>query len=318
MIEREILLNSATAILLACLLWHHGAISRRYGRTGFLLVVIGSLIPLLDPAVYHVLAEDRIDFLTRPPRFAAPMFGVLLIVSVGVLAAFVTGARRAAQLALGLTAGYALYTLLALLTPVGAPLMAPLWARRVALALLPAGHPAILLLLFAALLSMECAPRWKRWLWPSSTALLVLYGLAGGAHYGLVTHRAAVLDSRSGHTWVYPENIWLTRWQSVRTSGEQYELRHYGLGGAAISEPEVLPRWNDEALFLKLLGDPVVFRFYFHVFRHPVVRLDTSGTQITLLMQELTDQLPLVPGRTFYLEGDLSGRNRFYQLQRFH
>ena len=106
MIEREILLNSATAILLACLLWHHGAISRRYGRTGFILVVMGSLIPLLDPAVYHVLAEDRIDFLTRPPRFAAPMFGVLLIVAVGVLAAFVTAARRAAHLALGLTAGY--------------------------------------------------------------------------------------------------------------------------------------------------------------------------------------------------------------------
>jgi hypothetical protein len=34
-------------------------------------------------------------------------------------------------------------------------------------------------------------------------------------------------------------------------------------------------------------------------------------------MQELQNQTPLVPGPTFYLETDLTGRNRFYQLQRF-
>jgi hypothetical protein len=79
-----------------------------------------------------------------------------------------------------------------------------------------------------------------------------------------------------------------------------------------------VPRWNDEALFLKLLGDPVVNRFYFRVFRHPVVRLDVSGAQLTLLMEELVHPGSPASGPAFYVESDASGRKRFYQLQRFN
>ena len=42
-----------------------------------------------------------------------------------------------------------------------------------------------------------------------------------------------------------------------------------------------------------------------------------AGAQITLIMHELKDLFPPVPGRTFYYEADHDGRNRLYQVQRF-
>jgi hypothetical protein len=49
-----------------------------------------------------------------------------------------------------------------------------------------------------------------------------------------------------------------------------------------------------------------------------VVRLDVSGAQLTLLMEELVHPGSPASGPAFYVESDASGRKRFYQLQRFN
>jgi hypothetical protein len=289
----------------------------RFGRPGFLRVVLGSLLPLLDPALHNLLSVDRIEALTRPPLFTAPLLALTGIAALTALAAFLVPPRRALRLGLGLGAGYLLFGALAVLTPLGMPLLAPVSQVRLALPLLPTSHPPLLLGLFAALLVLEGLPSLRRWVWPGAAGLAVVYLLAGAAQYAVIAAGLGREGAPAGRVQIYPDGPWLTSWQVVVESPDAYALKRTRLGGKPADGFRSLPRWNDQALFLKLLGDPVVYRLYYRVFRHPVVRLEVSGAQITLLMQELQNQTPLVPGPTFYLETDLTGRNRFYQLQRF-
>jgi hypothetical protein len=318
MIERDVLMNGSAALLLAVLAWHHPGLVRRCGRWGLALVAAGALLPFVDSGLNHALAVDRIDLLTRPPLMQAPLFALAAIAALATLLAFALSLRAAAAVALGLAAGYALHAALALLTPLGWPLGAPFSEARTALPILPEGHLPLLLALLCALALAEARPRWRRWLAPAGAALAGLYLLAGAVQFGIVTARVRALARPDAPVHVYPDGNWLARWLVVSEGPERYELSRPHAFSEPLPEPKVLPRWNDQALFLKLLGDPVVNRFYFRVFHHPVVRLDVSGQQITLLMQEVEHQSPLVPGPTFYLESDLSGRNRFYQLQRFN
>ena len=318
MLERDLLLNATATILLACLAWLHPGVSRRFGRGGLALVVAGALLPGADVLWFHLTTADRIELLSRSPLIEAPLFALLSIAALAVLVGFIASPRVAAAAALGLGVGYAAHGVLAVLTPVGWPLLAPFSQARVALPILPGGHLPLLLLLFIALAAAEGAPRWRRWVVPGAAVLSGLYLLAGAVQFGIVTARVQPLATAGTRVHVYPDGNWLARWQVISEGPERYELRRPRVLTQPLPEPKTMPRWNDQALFLKLLGDPVVNRFYFRVFHHPVVRLDVSGSQITLLMQELEDQSPLVPGPTFYLESDLSGRNRFYQLQRFN
>ena len=318
MIERDLMLDGSAAIVLAVLAWHVPGVARRFGRGGLALFVAGVLLPFLDPGLFHLLAVDRIELLSRPPLVQAPLLALGLIAALAVLVACAATPRRALAVALGLGAGYALHALLALLTPVGWPLLAPFSGARVMLPILPAGHLVLLGVAFAGLVLAEALPRWRRGLVVGTLVLAGAYGLAGAVQYAILTARVQPLASADAQVQVYPDGNSLARWEVVLEGPQRYELRRARALTQPLPEPRVLPRWNDEALFLKLLGDPVVSRFYFRVFHHPVVRLDVSGAQITLLMQELEDQSPLVPGPTFYLESDLSGRNRFYQLQRFN
>ncbi|HKI96967.1 MAG TPA: hypothetical protein VKB51_00700 [bacterium] len=317
MIERDLLLNSTAAILLGTLAWHYPALRRSWGRRGFALYVLGTLLPFLDTAVQHVTTDDRIGFLSAQPLFQAPLYGLALIGALAVLVGFALSPRPALAMALGLGAGYAAHVVLSLLTPAGWPLLAPWTAERIALPILPAGHVLLLLVLFPLLIATEALPRWRRWIAPAAGVLAGAYLLAGAVQWGIVTYRVRGLATPETTVGVYPAGPWLARWLVVEEGPERYQLRRMYALTDPLPGPETMPRWNDEPLFLKLLGDPVVSRFYFRVFHHPVVRLDVSGAQITLLMQEVQDQTPLVPGPTFYLESDLSGRNRFYQLQRF-
>lgn len=322
MLERHLMLNAAVAVLLGCLAWLHPGLGRRLGRPGLALYVAGALLPFLDTALFHVITADRIELLSRPPLFAAPVYALALIGAVAVLAALAGPlpgvTARAVRIALLLAAGFAAHVGLAVLTPVGWPLLAPFLAQRMALPVLPTGHLPLLAVLLAGLVAAEGLRRWRRWIAPGVAMLAVAYGLAGAVQYALVAWPVRNHAPPGGHVHVYPDNPWLTRWQVVVEGPERYALWRQRAGAGEWPEPRTLPRWNDQALFLKLLGDPVVNRFYYRVFQHPVVRLDVSGSQITLLMQELQDQSPLVPGPTFYLESDLTGRNRFYQLQRFN
>jgi len=318
MIERDLMLDGSVAILLAGLAWHHPEVARRFGRGGLALFVAGVLLPFADPVLLRLVAADRIDLLSRPPIVQAPLYALGLIAALAVLVACAATVRAALAVALGLGAGYAAHLLLALLTPVGWPLLAPFSGARFALPLLPAGHLGLLGLLFLGLVLAEALPRWRRWLVSGTLLLAGAYGLAGAMQYATLMARVQTLARADARVRVYPDGNSLARWEIVLEGPQRYELRRQGALTQPFAEPKLMPRWNDEALFLKLLGDPVVSRFYFGVFHHPVVRLDVSGSQITLLMQELEDQSPVVPGPTFYLESDLAGRNRFYQLQRFN
>jgi len=318
MIERDLLLNAATALLLGCLAWQHEAVSRRFGRGGLLLYALGALLPFADPLLAYGSSLDRIELLSRPPLMQAPLLGLLGIAVLAVLAGVAVAPRRGLAVGLGLAAGYGTHAALSALTPTGWPLLAPFRGGRIALPILPAGHLALLALLFVAVMLGEALPRRRGWLVPLAGSLAVAFALAGAVQFGVLSYRAENLSTPGATTHVYPDGDWLLHWRILLEGPQRYALRRVTLLTEPLPEPRVVPRWNDEPLFLKLLGDPVVNRYYFEVFQHPVVRLDVSGAHITLLMQEVRDQSPQVPGRTFYLESDLSGRNRFYQLQRFN
>ena len=322
MLERDLLLNATVSILLACLAWLHPGVSRRFGRAGLVLVVSGALLPGIDALWFHLTTTDRIELLSRAPLVEAPFYAVLLIFALSVLAGFIAapgfGVKAGFAVALGLGTGYATHALLAVLTPIGWPVLAPFEPARVALPILPAGHLPLLLVLLVTLSAAEATPRWRFWIVRGAAALVGVYLLAGAVQFVIVSVRVQPLATADTSVHVYPDGNWLASWQVISEGPDRYELRRQYALTEPLPEPKTMPRWNDQPLFLKLLGDPVVNRYYFRVFHHPVVRLDVSGSQITLLMQELEDQSPIVPGPTFYLESDLSGRNRFYQLQRFN
>lgn len=318
MLERDLLLDATAAILLAVLISRVPAVGRRMGRPGLATVVAGALLPLLDPAIAYLRTDDRIGLLSQPPLIQGPIVAVVLIGLLALLVLALGYRREAAGLAVGMTLGFAGHALMALLTEVGWPLLAPFSDERFALPVLPSGHPLLIVVLFVGAVAMLVFPRRDRWILAGTALLAGLYLLAGAVEFTALTLRTRGLASPGAVVSVYPDDPWLARWLVVVEAPDRYELRRMTAFGASPGEPKTMARWNDQPLFLKLLGDPVVNRFYFLVFHYPVVRLDISGSQITLLMQELEDQSPLVPGPTFYLESDLTGRNRFYQLQRFN
>lgn len=318
MTEREILLTAATALLLIALLRHYPPLFRWLGRRGLALLVAGSLIPVLGAVLGYATAADRIAFLARTPLFGGVFHGVVLIGALAGLAGFFIPVRQVAGLALGLAGGFALYLLLVVLTPPGAPLLAPFSPRLMSLPVLPTGHPPLLVVLIAGNAALELFTRAQRWLRIAVPAAAGLYLLVGAVMLAVLSLRAAPLASSEANVHVYPANAWLTRWLVVVEGPQSYGIHRQGLGQGPFGEPRRVERWNDQPMLIRLLSDPVVRRFYYGVFRHPVVNIERAGGQVTLIMQEGEDLSPPVPGRTFYLETDLQGTSRFYQLQRFH
>lgn len=317
MTEVEALLHSAVAVLLSCVAFHFSSFSRRCGRWGFGLIAAGSLIPLLDYLIFYINARDRIDFLTQAPIFYGLFYGLVLIGSIAALTVFLASVRRAVSVGAALTAGYLLHLLLALMTPEGVPLLEPFSAWRPRLPFFTGGHPVLLGLLVVILLLVEGFQRYSRYTLRLGAGLLVLYLAAGVGQFAYISWQARSLATAGSQVYVEPGNVWLTRWLVTVADEEVYQVRMHGVDKAEFGQPEILPRWNDESLMIRLLADRTVNHYYYQVFRHPVVRTEANGSQYTLIMQELLDQFPLVPGRTLYYESDTEGGNRFYQLQRF-
>ncbi len=318
MIESEMLLNSAAGLLLVGLVWRHPAARAWLGRRTPALMAAGTLIPLLDLVVLLPLVVDRLELLSRPPLFRSPAVAAALIAALAWLTSQWRDLAAARRVALGLAGGYALHTAMALLTPAGVPLLAPWSAARVSLPVFPVGHPPLLVLLGAALLVQGRVSRRFPWGRNLALGLTGLYLVAGTGQFAVVSLRAAGLGGEGAAVHVYPDGNWLLGWQVVEERDASYRFRRHRVLDADFGPGVVQARWNDQARFLTLLGDPVVTRFYYRVFRHPVARVDASGGQVTLLIQELEDLHPRVPGRTFSLERDLDGQNRLYQLLRFY
>ena len=317
MTEIEALLHTAVAVLLLCLAFHHPTLAQRMGQWGFGLMLAGSLIPLLDYVIFYFRAHDRIDFLTQLPVFYGLFNGLILIGAISLLTVFLADARAARGVAAALSAGYLLHLSLALLTPEGAPLLAPFTAWRPRLPFFTGGHPLLLALLVLLLVLLEGFRRYSQYTLRAAAGLLVLYFLAGAGQFGYIAVQARSLAAPGSSVYVEPGNAWLTRWLVTVADDEVYQVRRHGVDLVEFGQPEILPRWNDESLMIRLLADRTVNHFYYQVFRHPVVRMEANDSKYTLIMQELLDQFPLVPGRTLYYESDSEGRNRFYQLQRF-
>lgn len=318
MIERELLFNAAAALLLLILAWRHGPVSRRFGRSGLVWTAAGALLPVLDLPIAMMVSSDRLDMLSRPPLFAAPLPAAALLAALGWMAVQVAQPRQVLRPAAGLAAGYALNWVLLAVTPVGAHLAAPFSEQRLSVPVLPIGHPLLLALLAAALLLLPWLARGRRWPLHAVTGLAVLYFVAGTAQFAVVSLQAAPLRQGGGRVQVAPDGPWLAGWQVIVETPAAYTFHRHGVFRGDFGQGHKVARSDDPGLFLKMIGDPVVRNFYRRMFRHPVAHISVSGGKMTLVIQELEDQLPLLPGRAFSLETDLDGGNRIYRLQRFH
>jgi len=317
MTEREYLLNATTGLLLIALLRHHPRSRAYLGTSGLLLLTAGSLIPLLDLLLGYLQAVDRIDFLALPPRLGGMVYGGAFIAATAFLAGCAAGGAWAAQTARLLTLGFLLSQVLLAITPVGAPLLEPYYSFRVSLPLFPGGHPLLLGLLTAGLILLEVWPRHSRRIVLGVIGLGGVYFLSGVLLYGLIFYKTLPLRDAGRVVHIYPGNVWLTKWVVIEEEPERYLFRVFEPLIENLPALTVMERWNDQAWMIRLLSDPIVRRFQNNVFRYPVVHVESTANQITLMMQEVENLSPMIPGRTFSLESDLLGRDRYYQVQRF-
>jgi hypothetical protein len=307
-------LNAAAALLCVALLWQVDWVQRRAGIPGLALLVVGCLTPLLDPLRFALNSQDQIAYLTQDPLFSGPLV-TLAAITLASVGRFVLGASLlSCAMAWGWAAGGALVPIgLACLTPGGAPWLAPYSAHRYSWPVLPQDYVPVIVLPAIALAGGELWPRGKRWLVPAAAALIVLWaipGMAGEEGFGspAPVPPGAVRD-------IEPDAFWPGRWVDIVVEGSRYVAVSRGLGSDG-DVPSVTPRWNDEVRLLPLLDDPVLRRFYFEVFRHPVVRVDATDSQIRLTVQELADALVGAPGPTLLYETDAHGRHQRYRVER--
>jgi hypothetical protein len=216
-----------------------------------------------------------------------------------------------------MSTGYLLHIGLALVTPEGVPLLAPYSQQRFSFPVFSSGHILLLTILFLMVVGLEVAGRWRKWWLRSAMVFFSLYIAVGLVQYAVISVRAQPLAGNAGEVSVEPANVWLSRWLVTVALGDEYLTLRYGLDLGALTGGETIERWNDETMLVRMLGDPVTRNFYYHVFRHPVVHTSTSGGKSTLVIQELEDQEPPVPGRTFSLELDHAGGGRLYRVARF-
>jgi hypothetical protein len=304
----------ATALLGIAAAWNTPWLRRTAGVEGLLLLALGALLPLLDPLRFALIAEDQIAYLTQDPVFTGPLAG---LAAAGLAAAGGTALgiplRRCLRWWGWAAAGVLLPILLASLTPSGAPWLAPFLAHRFAWPILPKGCMVLLALLALGLAGWELWPRRRTGLLRGmgiAATLLALAGIAGQAGLG-----SALPVPAGALREIEPDPFWPGRWLDVVVESDRYTAVTRGLGSEG-DVPSAVPRWNDQTRLLQLLEDPVLRRFYFEVFRHPVVAVEATDFQIRLSMRELGDALVGEPGPTLVYETDAHGRHRQYRVER--
>lgn len=318
MIERELILNATTALLLLCLIWRHPFIARRLRPAVFGYAVAGALLPLLDLAIFNPFLTDRLDFLNRPHLFSAPLFGGAFIFSVAWLVGQLIPSRQAVTMALGWGMGYAVQLSINLLTPVGVPLLAPFSDLRFSFPFYPIGHPPLLVFLLIALMIEPMFSKRFKWSWYPVAGLALVLLLAGPVQHTMMKWNAATLPlGKGGEFHVYPGDRWLTNWRVVVEHENFYQIYQRGIFQDRFQGGSKISRWNNQLHLLNLLGDPVVHRLYYRVFRHPVAEITITGSQLKLSIRELEDKESQSKARGFFLESDLNGQNRSIRLENF-
>ena len=318
MIERELILNATSSLLLLCLIWRHPFIARRIRPSVFGYAVVGVLLPLLDLAIFNPLLADRLEFLNRPYLFSAPVYGGAFILSVAWLAGHLIPPRQAVAMALGWGVGYAVQLSFNLLTTVGVPLLAPFSDLRFSFPFYPIGHPPLLVFLMIALWFEPLFSRRFKWIWYPLAGLALMLLLAGPVQHTLMKWNAATLPlGKGGKFHVYPGDRWLTRWRVVVEHENFYQIYRRGIFQDRFQGGSKIPRWNNPSHLIGLLGDPVLHRLYYRVFRHPVSEISITGPQLKLSIHELEDENLKSKARGFFLESNLNGQNRSIHFKNF-
>lgn len=319
MIERELILNATTSLLLLCLIWRNPFIARRLNPAFFGYAVAGALLPLLDLAIFNPLLADRLDFLSRPHLFSAPVYGGAFIFCVSWLAGQLMPPRQAVMMALGWGVGYAIQLSINLMTVAGVPLLAPFSDLKFSFPFYPIGHPPLLVFLLIALTIELLLSRRFKWGWYPVAGLALVLLLAGPVEHTTMKWNAAALPLKAGGEFhVYPGDRWLTRWRVVVEEEDFYQIYRRGIFQDRFQGGSKIPRWNDQPNLINLLGDPMVHRLYYRVFRHPVAKITINGSQLKLSIQELQDKQSEGKARGFFLESNLNGQNRSMRLENFN
>lgn len=318
MTESESLLTYSAFVLLTAWAYHHPEVSRWLGPRGLYLILLGGAFPLVESLGVSLFSGDRIAFLVYVPLFHGIFFGVLVLAFISTLVGAWTGWLVGLRSFFVMGLGYLLMLLLALMTPSGVHLATPFSEFRYSLPFFPVGHPLLIALLVLILLALEGFRAWRRGFFGLGVALVLFYFLAGPLQYGLIRFQAGAEAGPNGIISVSPVGGFFSKWLVVLEEGGSYRFRRARIDLMAATPWVSVPRWNNEALTARMLGNPVINRFYFHIFSQPVLQVDQTGSQITLIMKELENQRPEVPGRRFYFETDINGRNRLYEVNRFN
>lgn len=319
MLEPELLLQAAVAVLLVCLAWHAPGVRRCFGRGALAWPVAGALLPLLDLLVLLRHGGERIAFLARTPWFTGLPAGAMAVVAVALVAAFVLRPRHAWGAGQGMALGFGLHLGLAALSPAGIPAWAPYEPGQYRLAAFPAGHLPLLVLLVAAVVLLETRPRARPRLRQAALLGLAVYLAAGLGGYAAAWTQLRDVPPQAAPLHLYPTGGWPLTWMAVRAGPRDYTVYTHRLrpGQGRTAPPVRIARTDDPALLARWLGDIRLRRLYFRVFRHPVVNTRQGERRVTLLVRELTPQGPVGVTRTLVLETDRRGRNARYSLQGF-
>ena len=215
--------------------------------------------------------------------------------------------------------GYGIQLSLNFLTPVGVPLLAPFSDLKFSFPFFPIGHPPLVVFLLVALLFEPLFSRRFKWSWYPVAGLACVYFIAGSVQFTLIKWEAANLPlEKGGEFHVYPGDRWLTKWRVVAENEETYQIYQRGVFQDRFQGGPKIPRWDNQSHLLNLLGDPIVNRFYYRVFRHPVSKITITGSQLKLSIQELEDEKSQSKARVFFLESNLNGQNRSILLENFN
>ncbi len=181
-----------------------------------------------------------------------------------------------------------------------------------------AGHFWLLIGLVLGLGVLQFLRRGRKFAFFGVAALVAVYFLGGGGQYLLVAGQAKQLVQEGQELHVEPADPWMSHWLIAVADGQGFQFRRYRISDQGFASPLWYNRWNDESVLVRTLEDPITHYFYYHRFRHPVVRIKVTGSLTRLEIQELADQSPPQPGATFFYERDREAGLKTYQAIRFH
>jgi hypothetical protein len=311
MLDRYEIWHAVVGLLLVILARQDPRLSARFPLRAALAAAAGLFLPLVDYARALGASADSIEFLIRPRPLHSLATGLLLISALAIPASILWGRRRGLALCGWIAAGFLAHLLLDGLTEAGLWLGPASASERRDWPAFAEGHLTLALLLALAWGAARALPRHRgrvlAWAW----ALGGTYLAVGLAQYAVISARADPGED------VLPANPWRTRWIAVRTEEQDVTARALGMLGTPLGDPVEAPRWNDEARLLEMVADPVARRFYFQVFRNPVVRVDSRGQELTLALREAAWLDAEEPGPRFTLVWASDGRERVYHVEGF-